>query len=81
MRRSRTRTCRLALKFACLIAIVATALTYARSPILRATLKPFFAAAHVPMRGVALMGSGIGFIAMLIPNLLRTNTAQDDGSA
>jgi YkoY family integral membrane protein len=70
-----------AVKFVCLIGIVAMALTYARSPILRAVLKPLFAAAQLPMRGVALMGSGIGFIVMVIPNLLKTRTAQDDGSA
>lgn len=66
-----------AVKFVCLLGIVGLALTYARSPVLRAVLKPFFAVAHVLMRGVALVGSGAGHVLVGIPKRFMPSAPRD----
>jgi tellurite resistance protein TerC len=61
-----------AAKFACIIAIVITALVYARVPALRMALKPFFIASRPFMKAVALIGTAIGSVLGFIPRLFKS---------
>lgn len=62
-------------KFACILGIVATALAYARSPVVRALLAPLFLVARPLMRLVSLAGGAVGGIFTGIPKLFRSKPA------
>jgi len=61
-----------ALKFGCIVGIIAVALVYAKSPALRAVCRPLFLVVRPPMRLVAAVGNAIGGVFMSLPKLFRS---------
>lgn len=64
-----------ALKFGCIVAIVVTALIYARSSVLRAVADPVFAVVRPVMKLAAFLGDLVLGVFTFIPRLFRSNAA------